>query len=76
MVDLQFMNLIKNILFSFVCEESYIDKAKSLHKTFNERTKKTQEHVKELMQQANRDVWKCDLSPQTYGNFYNSHVGN
>lgn len=74
MISIPLLNLIKTKLFSFVCKESYIDKAKSLRKTFNERTKKTQDHVKELMHQAHRDVWKCDLSPQTYGNVYNFHV--
>ncbi|KAG4078104.1 hypothetical protein HA402_002155 [Bradysia odoriphaga] len=47
-------------------EKSYIEKAKILHNVFKERSKKTQDHVKELMLVANRDIWKCDLSSQTY----------
>ncbi|KAJ6649489.1 hypothetical protein Bhyg_04725 [Pseudolycoriella hygida] len=47
-------------------EKSYIEKGKDLQKQFSEQMRKNQQHAKELMLLANRDVWKCDLSPQSY----------
>lgn len=40
--------------------ENYVMRAQELQYRFKQRNKKTQERVRELMANANQEVWACD----------------